>query len=80
MNRLQVTPPDVTSPDLPMNPLASLFNLAGPDVIIIGGIIMLLFGAKRLPELARGVGQAMREFTKSKDEPVSEPPEPPKPA
>lgn len=63
-----------------MNALASLFNLAGPDVIIIGGIVMLLFGAKRLPELARGVGQAMREFTKAKDEPVSHPPEPPKSA
>lgn len=30
--------------------------------------ILLLFGAKKLPELARGLGQAMREFNKAKDE------------
>lgn len=50
--------------------IASLFNLAGPDVIIIVGIVALLFGAKKLPELARGIGQAAREFVKAKDEPV----------
>ncbi len=59
-----------------MNTLASFFNLAGPDVIIIGAIIMLLFGAKRIPELARGMGQAVREFTKAKDD-ASTPPKPP---
>ena len=48
--------------------IASLFNLAGPDLIVILVIVLLLFGAKKLPELARGMGQAMREFTKAKDE------------
>ena len=48
--------------------IASLFNLAGPDLIIILLIVLLLFGAKKLPELARGMGQAVREFTKAKDE------------
>jgi sec-independent protein translocase protein TatA len=48
--------------------LASLFNLAGPDLIIILLIVLLLFGAKKLPELARGMGQAMKEFNKAKDE------------
>jgi sec-independent protein translocase protein TatA len=48
--------------------IASLFNLAGPDLIIILVIVLLLFGAKKLPELARGMGQAVREFTKAKDE------------
>ena len=31
-------------------------------------IVLLLFGAKKLPELARGMGQAVREFSKAKDE------------
>ena len=31
--------------------IASLFNLAGPDLIIILLIVLLLFGAKKLPEL-----------------------------
>ena len=48
--------------------IASLFNLAGPDLIIILVIVLLLFGAKKLPELAKGLGQAVREFSKAKDE------------
>jgi sec-independent protein translocase protein TatA len=48
--------------------VASLFNLAGPDLIVILLIVLLLFGAKKLPELARGMGQAMKEFNKAKDE------------
>ena len=43
-------------------------NLAGPDLIVILLIILVLFGAKKLPELARGMGQAVREFQKAKDE------------
>jgi sec-independent protein translocase protein TatA len=48
--------------------IASFLNLAGPDVLIILFIVLFLFGAKRLPELARGIGEAMREFTKAKDQ------------
>lgn len=48
--------------------LASLFNLAGPDLLIILLIVLLLFGAKKLPELAKGMGQAFREFNKAKDD------------
>ncbi len=51
-----------------MNLLASFMNLAGPDLIVILLIILVLFGAKKLPELARGMGQAVREFQKAKDE------------
>ena len=51
-----------------MNTLASLFNLAGPDVLVILLLALLLFGAKKLPELARGMGLAMKEFHKAKDE------------
>lgn len=47
---------------------ASLFNLAGPDLIVIFFIILLLFGAKKLPELAKGLGQAVKEFGKAKDD------------
>jgi sec-independent protein translocase protein TatA len=51
-----------------MCPLALLSNLGGPDLIIILLIILVLFGAKKLPELAKGMGQAMREFQKAKDD------------
>jgi sec-independent protein translocase protein TatA len=51
-----------------MSLVASFMNLAGPDLIIILLIILVLFGAKKLPELARGMGQAVKEFQKAKDE------------
>ena len=51
-----------------MSLLASLTNLAGPDLLIILLIVLVLFGAKKLPELARGMGQAVKEFQKAKDE------------
>ena len=53
---------------LDMSFLASFMNLGGPDLIIILLIILVLFGAKKLPELARGLGQAIKEFQKAKDE------------
>jgi sec-independent protein translocase protein TatA len=59
--------------------IAFLPNLAGPDGIMILIIILLLFGAKKLPELARGMGQAVREFSKAKDEVHNEITRPPAP-
>jgi sec-independent protein translocase protein TatA len=51
-----------------MSLIASFMNLAGPDLIVILLIILVLFGAKKLPELARGMGQAVKEFQKAKDQ------------
>ena len=51
-----------------MSFLASFMNLGGPDLLVILLIILVLFGAKKLPELARGLGQAIKEFQKAKDE------------
>ena len=51
-----------------MSLLASFMNLGGPDLLVILVIILVLFGAKKLPELARGLGQAIKEFQKAKDE------------
>ena len=53
---------------LHMSLMASFMNLAGPDLIVILLIILVLFGAKKLPELARGMGSAIKEFQKAKDE------------
>lgn len=62
--------------------LASFGNLFGPDAIFIFLIILVFFGAKKLPELARSLGQAMREFSKAKDDfehEITRTPEPEKP-
>lgn len=48
--------------------IASIMNLAGPDSIVILLIILLLFGSKKLPELARGMGRAVKEFGAARDE------------
>ncbi len=48
--------------------LSSFANLGGPGTIILLMVVLLLFGAKRLPELARGLGQAINEFNKAKDD------------
>jgi sec-independent protein translocase protein TatA len=42
--------------------------LGYPEMVVIFLIILLLFGAKKLPGLARGVGKSMGEFRKAKDE------------
>jgi sec-independent protein translocase protein TatA len=48
--------------------IASIMNLMGPDMMVILLIVLLLFGAKRLPELARGMGRAVKEFSAARDE------------
>lgn len=50
------------------------------EILIIFLVVFLLFGAKRIPEIARSLGQATREFKKAKDEIVAEVNTPTKPA
>lgn len=52
-----------------MNLLAfGLGNFGGPDVFIILLIVLILFGAKKLPDLARSLGQSMNEFKKARED------------
>ena len=44
------------------------FPLGMPEMIILFVLILLLFGAKRLPTLARSIGKSLGEFRKAKDE------------
>lgn len=48
--------------------LALIGPIGGPEMIMIFVVILLLFGAKKLPELARGVGKSMGEFKKAREE------------
>lgn len=50
--------------------MASLFNLAAPDLIIVLVITLLLFGVRKLPELAKGMEQAVRDWIGAKDGPL----------
>jgi sec-independent protein translocase protein TatA len=38
-----------------------------PEMVVIGGVIALLFGAKKLPEMGRSIGEGIREFKRSID-------------
>ena len=51
-----------------MNHALAFMNLGGQEMIIIFLIVLLLFGAKKLPELARGVGKSMGEFKKARED------------
>lgn len=46
-------------------PLAFIEGLGGPELFMVLFVVMLLFGANKLPELARGLGKAMREVKKA---------------
>ena len=39
-----------------------MFGIGSQELIIIFGIVFLIFGAKRLPEMGKGLGQAIRGF------------------
>jgi len=43
-------------------------SLGGFEWLIIILVVLLLFGAKRIPELARGLGQGIQEFRKASDD------------
>jgi sec-independent protein translocase protein TatA len=51
-----------------MNTPIAFMNLGGQEMMVIFVIILLLFGAKKIPELARGLGKSMGEFKKARDE------------
>ncbi len=56
-------------------------NLGAPELLILLVVVLLLFGATRLPKLARSMGEASREFKKGVAEgPHDEPQTPAKPS
>ena len=67
-------------------PLAFIEGIGGPELMVIMFIVLLLFGANKLPELAKGMGRAVREFKKATSSveqevrrAMEEPPPPPAP-
>jgi sec-independent protein translocase protein TatA len=54
------------------NIFPTMGSLGGLEIAIIVLVILLLFGAKKIPELARGLGQGINEFRKASNEIKSE--------
>lgn len=50
------------------------------ELLLIGGIALLLFGGKKLPEMMKGLGQGVQSFKKGMSEPMAEEPEEEAPA
>ncbi len=56
-----------------MNTLALIPGMQGvPEILLIVFVIILLFGAKKLPELARSLGKSLNEFKKGQTESAPE--------
>jgi sec-independent protein translocase protein TatA len=51
-----------------VTPLFGIGGIGGQEVVILGLVMLLLFGAKKLPELARSLGESLGEFRKGKTE------------
>lgn len=66
-------------------PLAFLYNIQGGQLLLIIIVMLVLFGGRRLPEMARSLGKAVNEFRRaateiSQDVTVAQTPPPAKPA
>ncbi len=46
----------------------SLLFISGQEVIVVFVLVLLLFGANKIPEVAKGLGKGMKEFRKATDE------------
>ncbi len=55
-----------------MNLMLGIFNLGGGEIILILALVLILFGAKKLPELAKGLGTGIKEFKKATREVTEE--------
>jgi sec-independent protein translocase protein TatA len=52
--------------------LAFIKNIGGPELIIVLVVVLLVFGAAKLPQLARSLGASAKEFKKGVDEGVGD--------
>ena len=55
-----------------MQPFFGLFNLGAWEIILILALVLILFGAKKLPPLAKGLRQGLFEFRKAVDDEATE--------
>jgi len=55
-----------------MNTMLALFDLGGGQILLILALILIFFGARRIPELAKGLGQGIKEFKKATREVTDE--------
>ena len=64
----------------------AIMGLSGGELILVAVVVLVLFGAKKIPEFAKGLGQGIKEFKKASGDvqqelhrAMEEPPPPPRP-
>jgi sec-independent protein translocase protein TatA len=70
-----------------MNTSLALMGMGGTEIMVVLVVALILFGSKKIPEFAKGLGQAMKEFKKASNDVsneihnamIEEPPPPPPP-
>jgi sec-independent protein translocase protein TatA len=55
-----------------MNTFLAVFGMGGTEVVVVFAAILVLFGAKKIPEFAKGLGQGIKEFKKASREVTDE--------
>ncbi len=48
--------------------ITQLLFISGPEIFIVLIVILLLFGSKKIPEVAKGLGKGLKEFKKATEE------------
>jgi len=48
--------------------LSTLLFISGPEIFVVILVVVLLFGSKKIPELARGLGRGIKEFKNATNE------------
>lgn len=48
--------------------MSTLLFISGPEIFIVLVVVLLLFGSKKIPELAKGLGKGMSEFRKATED------------
>jgi len=51
-----------------MSSMLAVMGLSGGELILVLGAILILFGAKKIPDFAKGLGQGIKEFKKASRE------------
>jgi sec-independent protein translocase protein TatA len=55
-----------------MNPSLAVLGLSGGELVLVLIVVLVLFGAKRIPEFAKGLGKGINEFKKASREVTDE--------
>lgn len=51
-----------------MNSMLAVLGLGGGELVLVLVVILILFGARKIPEFAKGLGQGIKEFKKASND------------